>query len=258
MVIFTLLVIISIVDSKDFKALNRRAFISLGLTCALLIGGLMTIRVLIILSVMIIIFDYKYFEEFIFKYIEKLRFLNSKINNKDSFFIKSVKAYVFVILIVFSAILIFENKYLLKENNFENYIEKTSPFSYNIIRYIDENLDDNSKILNSYNTGNYLIFNDCKTFIDSRQQPFTKEFGGNDSINDYLRIVFSKNYYNQLIELCDKYNIEYVFWSGEIDVGYDVLKDFEKDFEVLIYDKVEGDNKKVNYYQYNQYLFKRK
>lgn len=261
MVIFTLLVIISIVDSKDFKELNRKAFISLGLTCALLIGGLMSIRGLMLLSTIIIVFDYKYFEEFFFRYIKKIKPLE-KLKEKKLYLAlqNSLKNYGFIILLVFSIFLIKENTYLLNNNSFNKHIENTSKYSYKIINYIKENLDENDKLLNSYSTGNYLLYNDCKVFIDSRQHPFTEEFEGNNSLNDYLRIISSKNYYKTLMKLCDKYQIEYIFWSGEIEVGYDVKEDFLKDWEILIEDKVIPNTKDSSqtYYNYNQYLFKRK
>lgn len=261
MIIFTLIVIIAIVDSKNFKELDRKAFLSLGLTCALLIGGLMSIRGLMLLSTIIIIFDYKYFEEFYFKYIEKIKIINKLREHKIYTEItETLKQYIFIILIVFTFILIKDNLYLVNNNSFNEHIENTSKYSYKIINYIKDNLNEQDAILNSYSTGNYLLYNDCKVFIDSRQHPFTKEFQGNNSLDDYLKIVSSKNYYKTLMKLCNKYDIEYIFWSGEIEVGYDVKEDFLEDWEVLIEDKVTAKtiDSSQTYYNYNQYLFKRK
>ena len=62
--------------------------------------------------------------------------------------------------------------------------------------YIKDNLDySNIRLLNEYNYGSYLLFNDIKVFIDSRADLYTKEFNKTKDIfeeymlGDYFNII---------------------------------------------------------------------
>ena len=71
-----------------------------------------------------------------------------------------------------------------------NIDEKDYPVS--IVKYIKENLDyQNIKIINQYNYGSYLLFNDIKVFIDSRCDLYTPEFNGNEKEGIKGRNIFA-------------------------------------------------------------------
>ena len=71
-------------------------------------------------------------------------------------------------------------------------------------KYIKENLDyQNIRLLNEYNYGSYLLFNDIHVFIDSRADLYTKEFNGTrDILSDYML----KNYF----QIINDYDITHV------------------------------------------------
>ena len=252
--------IISIASSKEFKNLDRKTFILLGLSCAFLIAGIMSKRALLVTSIVFIIFGYKYFENFLLEHIYQLKIISKLSNNKIiNAFVNVFKNFGWIYLFVFFTILIMTCETKFEDNNFKNYIKETSPYSYKIINYVKNNLDEDTHLLNFYNCGNYLIFNDCKVFVDSRQHPFTKEFKGNNSLNDLMYIKDSKDMYQSLMKFCEFYEIDYIFWDNSFtfDSYINVKERFNNDWELVVEDIVdyEKDNKEI---KINQYLFKKK
>ena len=85
----------------------------------------------------------------------------------------------------------------------EKYVnEKKYPVE--AVNFIKENLDyQNIRLLNEYNYGSYLLFNDIHVFIDSRADLYTKEFNGTrDILSDYML----KNYF----QIINDYDITHV------------------------------------------------
>ena len=71
-------------------------------------------------------------------------------------------------------------------------------------KYIKENLDyQNIRLLNEYNYGSYLLFNEILVFIDSRADLYTIEFNKTD---DILTTYMNNNYF----EIINKYDITHV------------------------------------------------
>ena len=77
------------------------------------------------------------------------------------------------------------------------------------MEYIKENnLDvENNVMLNHYNLGGYFIFNDIPVFVDSRCEPYLKEFGHEPIMDDYFSMI---NFDDNAIELLKKYNVKYI------------------------------------------------
>jgi len=250
-IIISLLMIIAIVYSNGFRKLKRKPFIILAFTCGFLILGLMSIRGLQIFSCFIVIYGYRYLQDFILFMLKKAN-LSSVIDVK-CFKKKGVIYVAYFLCFLFVAFLFPQNEtiYSYKYESFEKIVESHSRISYKILDYMNKNFDDNTRIFNFYNDGNYMIFKDIKVFIDSRQHPYTEEFSNNDSVIDVFSILYSKDYYNDFKKIFDKYEIEYVFWSSAYNINKDVIEDFENDWDVIVCDKPDG-------CEYNQYLFKRK
>ncbi len=99
--------------------------------------------------------------------------------------------------------------------------------SQKVFDYMKENVD--GKILNAYSDGNFLIYNDIKCFIDSRQWPYAKEMGNNSSVDDYLDAT--ENGFDNLFE---KYNFEYVYCTEELDIKKYLSE--RNDYEIVIED----------------------
>lgn len=82
---------------------------------------------------------------------------------------------------------------------------------------LDNNISDN--VYTGYTTGDWMIWNGLKSFIDSRQQPFTKEISDNESLDDTIKAVQGPDVFNDIQTVFDKYDIKYVLWdSGEMGI----------------------------------------
>ena len=249
-VVITLINIIAIANCQGFRKFQRRPFVSLALTCAFFILGLSSLRGIQILSVFITVFNYRYVQSFAYKCI--IKFFP---DIKNSILLKDKFLHIIVPVICGIGILTFlpQEKiyYSTKYESFEEIVEEQSNYSYKILDYMKNNFDDETRVLNFYNDGNYMILKNIKVFIDSRQHPYSPEFGNNNSLMDLFGAMYSSNYYKEFMKVVEKYDIEYVYWSHCYDLGYDALEDFQNDFDVVIMDKLENQ-------EYNQYLFRRK
>lgn len=99
---------------------------------------------------------------------------------------------------------------------FGDLVDKNTEFQIEIVEYLKDN-NINDKLFCGYTTGGWLIWNDVKQFIDSRQQPFTEEISGNTQLDDTLYAVRGNDVYGDMTELFDKYDIDYILWdSGEL------------------------------------------
>lgn len=99
---------------------------------------------------------------------------------------------------------------------FGDLVDKNTEFQIEIVEYLKDN-NINDKLFCGYTTGGWLIWNDVKQFIDSRQQPFTEEISDNTQLDDTLYAVRGNDVYQDMIKLFDKYDIDYVLWdSGEL------------------------------------------
>lgn len=81
-----------------------------------------------------------------------------------------------------------------------------SGYPVNAVKYIKQNIDyKNIKILNEYNYGSYLLFNNLKVMFDSRADLYTKEF---NKKYEYFTEFMEINIINYE-EIIKKYNINY-------------------------------------------------
>ena len=93
--------------------------------------------------------------------------------------------------------------------------------------YIKDNLDyQNIRLLNEYNYGSYLLFNDIPVFIDSRADLYTKEF---NKTKDILQEYMDGNYY-QILK--DYYITHIIAMKGNKLYEYaNLLGDYELIYE---------------------------
>lgn len=143
-----------------------------------------------------------------------------------------------VYTIIYIGIILFDilwiNAQAVDVKTFGDLVDKNTEFQIEIVEYLKDN-NINDKLFCGYTTGGWLIWNDVKQFIDSRQQPFTEEISDNTQLDDTLYAVRGNNVYQDMIKLFDKYDIDYVLWdSGELgcDIS-DKLVDSEE-WEILV------------------------
>lgn len=126
--------------------------------------------------------------------------------------------------IIYIGIILFDilwvNAQAVDVKTFGDLVDKNTEFQIEIVEYLKDN-NINDKLFCGYTTGGWLIWNDVKQFIDSRQQPFTEEISGNTQLDDTLYAVRGNDVYGDMTELFDKYDIDYVLWDSA-ELGCDI------------------------------------
>ena len=96
----------------------------------------------------------------------------------------------------------------INNNKDEVFVEPTF-YPVEATKFIKENLDyKNIRLLNEYNYGSYLIFNDIPVFIDSRADLYTIEF---NNTKDILTEYMNNNFY----QIIKDYDITHIIASKE-------------------------------------------
>lgn len=96
----------------------------------------------------------------------------------------------------------------------------------------------NSNYYTSYNSGSWFIFNNQKSFIDSRNDPFIGTMSGVNATEELWYAVSSVTYEEEFEDFCDRYDIEYVVLFPYKD-GINELKAVynNPDFELVFQDE---------------------
>lgn len=127
---------------------------------------------------------------------------------------KMIYTVIYIGIILFDILWI--NAQAVDVKTFGDLVDKNTEFQIEIVEYLKDN-NINDKLFCGYTTGGWLIWNDAKQFIDSRQQPFTEEISGNTQLDDTLYAVRGNDVYEDMVKLFDKYDIDYILWdSGEL------------------------------------------
>lgn len=131
---------------------------------------------------------------------------------------KMIYTVIYIGIILFDILWI--NAQAVDIKTFGDLVDKNTEFQIEIVEYLKDN-NINDKLFCGYTTGGWLIWNDVKQFIDSRQQPFTEEISGNTQLDDTLYAVRGNDVYQDMIKLFDKYDIDYVLWDSA-ELGCDI------------------------------------
>lgn len=119
------------------------------------------------------------------------------------------------------------------------------------VNYIKNNLDyQDMKIINNYDFGSFLLFNDIKVFVDSRCDLYLKEFNGqNKSILDDYYDLFNTQMITKYDDYLSKYGADYFLIYKKDFLYYFLTRDnnyhlvYEDNFFVL-YQKEGGKSEK--------------
>ena len=157
-------------------------------------------------------------------------------NKKDKTFdiLDNKLYYCWKVPVILIIILSFVSYYIVSNNLKTDFIDKKI-YPVDVVSYIKENLDyENMKIINNYDFGSYLLFNDIKVFVDSRCDLYLKEFNNQEEsiLDDYYELFNTKEILNYN-EYLKKYQADYFLIYKE-----DLLDNFlSKDSNYrLIYD----------------------
>ena len=105
------------------------------------------------------------------------------------------------------------------KDNIKNGFVSEKDYPIKAVQYIKQNLNyQNIKIMNHYDFGSYLLFNDIKVFIDSRCDLYNSEFNGMnlDIFDDFFDIYSNKSKYDY-DKIVNKYGANYLLlYSNDI------------------------------------------
>lgn len=124
---------------------------------------------------------------------------------------------------------------LLPENYFYEELAENE-LSLLCIEWMKQN-NIKSNYYTSYNSGSWFIFNNLKSFIDSRNDPFMGTMSRVNATEELHEAVSSVTYEESFEDFCDRYEIEYVVIFPYKD-GINVLKTvyYNPDFELVFQD----------------------
>lgn len=193
---------------------------------ALLILSLHSAKAFMVFDLCFMVYGYKYIEEFVLDMVNiEVTGILKKIINIGKTFVPAA----LVIVIVASPGLIKINK----SNNFIEYANTTT--SEKIIKELKKNYTNKTKILAGYVSGNYLIGNDMKCFVDTRQWPYSKELYGCDALDKLFDIGDNSDNYEKISKFISEYDFDYIWTSKEFNINQYLKSD--KHYELVVYDK---------------------
>ena len=214
--------------TETLRILMLSAFFVLSLTC---------LKSFIIFFYIYIVYGYKYLDEMLYDFIQKI---NLKIiANKVHFSFPSymphkngVYMLTFVCAAWFSLIVGVYNSasipvMMARSNHYAS--EKTIDY----LKNAQEESDD-FRIFNGYVTGNILLYNDVKCFIDTRQFPYAKEFMWSKALDDYDDSIYMGKKYNMKVmdKFFNKYKFTYALSNKETDINW-YLSQKKKDWHLV-------------------------
>lgn len=125
------------------------------------------------------------------------------------------------------ASLSFKFSYNFEEVNFEKFPE-------NAVRYLKENTSyKNIRLFNDYSYGGYILLNEVKVFIDSRQDLYLDDYNSNCEVySDYLKLIQGKVHYKDILK---KYNFEYLIITKSTLL--ETYISFDKEYVQILSDK---------------------
>lgn len=103
------------------------------------------------------------------------------------------------------------------------------------VKYMKAHPETQYRLLNDYNIGGYLIYNDIETFVDGRSDPFTTTFNGkkgvlDDYTNNIHKLVASPK------QFMKKYKIKNIIYAKNSRI-YPYILDLPEKYEIIYEDK---------------------
>ena len=221
------LIVISLGYTLKKENFSKQDCINIALISGYLILGLTSQKALIIFLYIWLLNGYKYTREFITDFLRKIDTIQ-KTAKKAAESIKEKLKNIKVIEPALVAMMLSIGIIMAtSESSLNDYINKG--ISLKVINYLKDNNDTETKICNSYTWGNYLIYNNIKCFVDSRQFPYTRELSGNTSLDELINVGNTRNK-EDIKKFIDKYEFDYVITSNELNISWYMEQDarFEK------------------------------
>lgn len=228
MIIMALVIVILSFGYALKGSWKKRDVIRIGILSAFLVLTLYSLKSSIIFIYLYIVYGYEYTETMFHDFI--LQFSKPADWNAGIRFTKKL-AIPAVILGIAASCITF---YYAGHKTFDNLVYDTqkSFVSDDIIDYLEKH--DDERLLHGYSMSNYLLWNDISVFVDSRQHPYSKEFGCAESMDDVVDMTDTKSY-EIMDEYFEKYQFTEVLTDSKFDINWYMCQ--RDDFELIYDDK---------------------
>ena len=206
---------------KDF---NRNTIREIGILSAFLVLSCVSSKAFVIFYYIYLAYGIKYIDNMIFDIGTNIGFTINWFSQKLEYDISgfSRKKNIMSLIILVFAILFATCSFVYSNENMSEFMRSSKT------EYVDDGAisclkdvskyNDNIRILNGYTSGNYLLYNNVKCFIDTRQQPYAKEFGWTSALDDYFE---TKPYDTEAMNIFfEKYDFNYVLSNEECNLDW--------------------------------------
>lgn len=153
------------------RGFERSLCKDIALFCAAAILGLTSGRGCIIYLFLWLIFGFRYFEEAVFDFLPWVKPFRMRP--------AAIVMVCFVLFFAPTCLAKYPTGLTFEEYALDGYASETAEKLKEL---------EGEPVFNGYNEGNFLLFQGVKCFIDSRQSPYTKEFG-NGSLDTFLEVI---------------------------------------------------------------------
>ena len=224
--IFAFLICISIGYTLCKKGVSRTDLPVMLVMAALLVLGFCSLKAFIIFDIVWMCYGYKYLENMLFDIFHNCHFLHTLYQKIP-----------LVLLTVLPATILFFTEIsptAIQASSMDFISYANSKTSGEILDQLSTNYTGDTRILASYNNGNYLILNDMKCFVDSRQWPYAKELGTCDALDDLLYVCQHPTDFDSITDFLDKYQFDYIWCAGELDL--DTYLSNDPEYELILTD----------------------
>jgi hypothetical protein len=225
------------------KKVDRQTVQTVAVLSALLILSLTSVKAILIFDMMCLCYGFKYLDTMVNELL--ICKLGSKLKKISLWFIDvlipaAATLFIMQYILSVSAIIAADTNDLTYQFN--------RKVSSSILEEIKENYTDDTKILTEYVYGNYILFNDMKCFVDTRQWPYAKELGGSCAIDELFYVELHAWDSEAVKQLLDKYEFDYIWTcsSMPLDSYLETDDDYELVMTVDILEEDESEDDKTD------------
>lgn len=203
--------------SKKFRELKKEDIRKYAVMLAFLSGGIAVRRMIYPAYCFLAIFGFQYFQEYL---------ISLNILDKDHTILQKHYKIILTTCAVVAAAILTSMQIKKPVLGYVDYVKDEESDLTEAANFIKEN-DINDHLYNHYNIGANLILLDVKTYVDTRCDPFIKEFSGSTSLADFFDITTGTNKENKPVavlwdELKEKYGFKYGLFDKEISLDREV------------------------------------
>lgn len=236
-----LFIVLSFGYSLCKRKWSRNMIVEIGTITAFLLASLVSVKSVNAYQYLFIVFGYKYVDEFLHSLIQYVYNMKPKIASIGNKIIQICKIkitrWTILIPIVCGLFLVSVLYPYGVVKSYDSLLsEKQSKYiTEDILNYLKEN--PNEHLLHGYITGNILMYNDIKVFVDTRQHPYAKEFGFSETMDNLIDIKISDSK-SELDMFFDYYDFTEVLVNRELPLQ--IYLSQRDDFEVKLKDEEAG------------------